>query len=378
MANINYDSPTSFRNDIGFKPDGFLGGALFNEHENDYRQATQASQAMKGLSYLEEQNKMKDYNLDEPVRASKRLSDMATNDATSKYIGDIKGGEAALGQVNMQTIKQQVGEQVLKLASGQRKEDQDKFRQHLTDIDELAPVLNTLKPNDLKDKAKYDYIREKKPDLGLPEEYNPSELRHRTFVASAYMDAKAKRDQAAEMAKQAEETKRAKQTSDAQERIHAANNAATIEAAKISANAKLATEKPEKEGEQVARWRDTIQAGPSQKDGGAAYEAAVNGLKGHVSTKLSGDPELKSLANAYGLSLLNLTPKGEARTAEIKKQMTDRKEALTQEAIGLGGRDPGATTSNKKGVNWPKPGTIIDGFKYNEGDPSLKSNWEKQ
>ena len=75
---------------IGYKPDGFLGGAMWAEQRDDYRQMMSLQKLLSELGVRGAQEEM---TQGAPVRAAKRLSDIATAQTNTRYAMPKMAGE---------------------------------------------------------------------------------------------------------------------------------------------------------------------------------------------------------------------------------------------------------------------------------------------
>lgn len=94
MSTVDYFNPNSLDPGTSFKPDGFLGGWTWSQNRRRYEQLAPLQDLMMQLKTQEEINKAREYELNEPVRSSKRASDIATNQATAATVGRQKVAEA--------------------------------------------------------------------------------------------------------------------------------------------------------------------------------------------------------------------------------------------------------------------------------------------
>lgn len=81
MADVNYINPTAILPQQGWKPQGFMGGMQYAQQMKDYQDVMSLSQLM---SQMGAQKEMEDMTLGAPVRAAKRLSDIATSTANTQ------------------------------------------------------------------------------------------------------------------------------------------------------------------------------------------------------------------------------------------------------------------------------------------------------
>ncbi len=89
-SEVNYNNPGGLAPANGWKPQGFLGGMQWEQQNTDYNDMMSLQKLMTSLSAGKE---LEDYTEGAPVRQSKRLSDIATNNATAATIGGQKQGE---------------------------------------------------------------------------------------------------------------------------------------------------------------------------------------------------------------------------------------------------------------------------------------------
>lgn len=92
MADVNYVSPQGLLPKQGYSPQGFLGGMQYDQQMTDYRDMMGLQ---KLLSMMNAQKEQEDLTLGAPVRASKRLADIASNTSTAQTA--IPLGQATLG-----------------------------------------------------------------------------------------------------------------------------------------------------------------------------------------------------------------------------------------------------------------------------------------
>lgn len=206
MPITTYNSPPGLRGGTGWSPKGFLGGALFGQHEEDYRRNLGMGEASQKMGLLDQLNKLKEYEANAPVRESGRLADIATNRATASTIGTIKGGQAANARVDIGTVDSRIGEAALKHKQGLRKEQQEQMHQDMVNWANLSPALSSVKGSPLEQQFQYQELKKQHPELKLPEQYDPKEIRRRSVIANSYLDAAWRNSEAGR--KEAETTKR--------------------------------------------------------------------------------------------------------------------------------------------------------------------------
>lgn len=192
MPTTTYDSPSSLRPEIGFKPDGFLGGMWADQNMNDYRQAVEQSNLMKALSAKQEMNKLNDYNLDAPVREAERLSKTAGFNASASTIGDIKGGEAADAQVKTGTVGSRIADEnqtvvnkVMDYRAKLSTEKQTDFDRSMNMMNLLGPSLIDPNTSPLELHSRYESMKTQHPDLQLPEQYDPTAIKKHVQLAQS-------------------------------------------------------------------------------------------------------------------------------------------------------------------------------------------------
>lgn len=105
----DYFNAQSLNPGTAFKPDGFLGGYIWGEDRQRYNQMAPLQDFMQVMQAQEQQNKMRDYGLNETVRATQREADIAKNRATAGTIGREK--EAGVRETE---LKNEYGQLTLK------------------------------------------------------------------------------------------------------------------------------------------------------------------------------------------------------------------------------------------------------------------------
>src|SRR3990167_6341183 len=76
MPTTNYMSAQGMQPKTDWSPDGFMGGAIWNQNRDDYSRTLGLQQALAELERMKQQEEM---TLGAPVRASGRLAEIATN-----------------------------------------------------------------------------------------------------------------------------------------------------------------------------------------------------------------------------------------------------------------------------------------------------------
>ena len=185
MPIMSYDNPTSIRGNVGYTPNGLLGGVLYNQNQQDYQDNMRMSEQAKQMGLQEQMNQLQDYRDNAPLRDAQRSSGIATANANASTIGDVKAGQAAEGRVNAATVNDQIGMSAIKYRESLQAEQQKKFDSDMSKWDGLAPLIS--------DPTKYQAVRQANPDLNLPEQMNPTDIQQRTLIAKSYLDAKEKR-----------------------------------------------------------------------------------------------------------------------------------------------------------------------------------------
>jgi len=358
MSTNNYNSPASLAPEIGFKPDGFLGGMWAGQRNNDYRQAIDQSNLMQALSARQEMDKLQEYGANSPVREAERLSKIAGFNANASSIGDIQGGLAAQGRTQQQT---QAGDVEQKLAGWRSKmgvDEQAKIDRQMANMVGIGETLfNSPGHDTLEGQMQRDQLlkqfKTKYPDLGLPDSWsNESEQK----IFQQYQHAKT-----LQQIKQKEDLAKAQLQSATTLQAHEMDNATRIE-----------------------------QEGMKER---AAKEKVDNAQAKIEST----EKEINKL-RAIEARVGSLTP---AQAGHLKKLEIDRDTALAMKAIaqglppqilnqgsttgqGLGGAVGGMVQGARQAVSpaeaqssGPQPGTVDGGYRFKGGNPADKNNWEK-
>lgn len=94
MSDVNYISPSSVLPKLGYTPTGFLGGMQYQQQMQDYGDMMGLSKLM---AQMEAQKQREELEQGAPVRQSKRLADIATNNSTAATVG--RRNEAEVGQL---------------------------------------------------------------------------------------------------------------------------------------------------------------------------------------------------------------------------------------------------------------------------------------
>ncbi len=118
----NYLNPNAAAPDIGWKPEGFLGGMLYRNRLQQYNDMQGLQQQMMGTSAQMENEKLQDYRMDAPVREAERgakipkslLERMVSENAMQdpNYAGNVNAGvmgeaqtKAAKGKKDTATVQ---------------------------------------------------------------------------------------------------------------------------------------------------------------------------------------------------------------------------------------------------------------------------------
>ena len=99
MPTTNYFNPQAVNPGTAFKPDGFLGGYIWGQDRERYNQLAPLQDYMAQMSAMEQMDKMKEYGLNEQVRASEREANIAKNRTTASTIG--RKAEADISKVEL-------------------------------------------------------------------------------------------------------------------------------------------------------------------------------------------------------------------------------------------------------------------------------------
>ena len=121
MAAVNYSNPASFLpSTTPMQPPAFLQGMQYNKQNTDYDNAVALSHLLNQMAVAKESE---DMTLGTPVRASERLSNIATNRANTATIGQLKRGQAAsadaAGRLAMGTVDSDITTKIAKNAVDQ-------------------------------------------------------------------------------------------------------------------------------------------------------------------------------------------------------------------------------------------------------------------
>ena len=93
MAEQMYSNPGGMAPQIGWKPSGFLAGAMYGNQEENYNKAIQQQQILQNLGILMKQAEYQDYQASGPVRDAKRGLDISTYKAQAPIQGVLAGGD---------------------------------------------------------------------------------------------------------------------------------------------------------------------------------------------------------------------------------------------------------------------------------------------
>lgn len=122
MADVNYVSPASLRPNVQGQAQlpAFLQGMQYNTELRDYDKSAALSQLMSQLAL---QKQSEDMVMGAPVRQGERQASMATNQAITSTIGDLKRGQADLsltqGGVARATMQSDIATKLAKNAVDQ-------------------------------------------------------------------------------------------------------------------------------------------------------------------------------------------------------------------------------------------------------------------
>src|SRR3990167_8278058 len=105
MPTTNYMSAQGMQPKTDWSPDGFMGGAIWNQNRDDYSKTLGLQQALAELERMKQQEEM---TLGAPVRASGRLADIATNTGRAQTAVPLAQTELGLKQ---DTLTRQLGTQ---------------------------------------------------------------------------------------------------------------------------------------------------------------------------------------------------------------------------------------------------------------------------
>jgi hypothetical protein len=171
MAEVNYTNPASLAPQVPAF-DGFLGGMQAYDKYSDYRNQTDISHYLSQLGAINETIKTGEFMRDAPVRESKSLADIATNNATAANIGDIKAGEGAEGKFKKQTLPTKVDEFVRDALFKKQGQDRETFLHNADLMGSLSEEIMGIPPGVEGTAARkdvWDQYKEQYPGLKLPE-----------------------------------------------------------------------------------------------------------------------------------------------------------------------------------------------------------------
>lgn len=115
MADINYMSPSGMQPKVGWSPDGFLGGAKWQQQERDYKEAFDLQKAFSMFGLTKQKNELDEYGLNSALRDATRRADITKADVTTdtlrrekdlaadKVLADTRHTVAQTGNVNAET-----------------------------------------------------------------------------------------------------------------------------------------------------------------------------------------------------------------------------------------------------------------------------------
>jgi hypothetical protein len=355
MANITYDSPASLRPEDGWKPQGFLGGMVWDQRDRDYRQAVQTDQQMKSIDLQNAIQEQEQSKLDLPVKAAKREGDIAKAQSLAQTA--IPQAQATLETTQLANTKaravqpDEIAESALKIRNGLDTEKQMNFDRTMSQMEAVGPQLvaklKAAKPG-LEQQTLYDAYKQQFPEAKLPDQLNIDNLEQHTQTAKLFKDKMQERA----LAKDTADNKAKQQVAEteANARLGVARIQEEWHKAQIGAvdgkmkSIDLEIAKANKEiigGKDVAKNQLYIQQLQKEKDVTAAQKQLIFG---QTSNLLGGVP-----ATAQGAGA-----------------------AASQAATAVRG------ASGQVQAPGVQPGSIQDGYRFNGGDPADKTNWEKQ
>jgi len=184
-----YDSPQGLAPNIGYKPEGFLGGYLFDQRNEDYKQALAQSTLAKQLGLQDEMNKQETYKLEAPVREATRLKDITKAGVDTTTYGDIQKNAVAKGRIETANEDTQIKAKLSTLTT-QISEDQRKiFEREAGDMLTVGKALSSITGEGLEADAKRQEIlgslSQQYPHLKLDPK-NPSAIQSKIKVAEIH------------------------------------------------------------------------------------------------------------------------------------------------------------------------------------------------
>ena len=184
MPITTYDSPQGLAPQVGFQPQGFLGGYLWDQRNEDYKQALAQSTLAKNLGLQKEMEEQQTYKLDAPVRAENRLRDITKAQTDVKTYPDIQGGIASDARVRQQTEAQQIQAKMSaireQLSSDQQKQADRESENYLTlgeSLNNISTGMDIGSPEGAlaltgRQQAIYANFSKSHPELKLPPTYD--------------------------------------------------------------------------------------------------------------------------------------------------------------------------------------------------------------
>lgn len=147
MADVNYINPASILPQSGWKPQGFMGGMQYAQQMGDYEDQMSLSKLM---SQIGAQGAIEEQVQGAPVRAAKRLSDIATANATTSTIGREKESLTSLNEDKARVSRAGVNDDIVtnhaKAIGEQGKLAMDQFQRQLQGSTQLAAIMQAAGP----------------------------------------------------------------------------------------------------------------------------------------------------------------------------------------------------------------------------------------
>ncbi len=95
MPDYNYSNPSGMAPSIGWKPEGFLAGGMYQDQEADYRRAMELSNVLQNLGVRQKGAEVQNYLADQSLRDAQRGLGVAKATAETPIQGDLAAAQAA-------------------------------------------------------------------------------------------------------------------------------------------------------------------------------------------------------------------------------------------------------------------------------------------
>lgn len=97
MANIDYLNVESFRPQLGWKPEGMLGGYLYGEQERDYLRLLSQAEESRRLAIQKQQQELQEYMHGSPGRMQNMTNEQALAQGRAPFMQQLGATEGELG-----------------------------------------------------------------------------------------------------------------------------------------------------------------------------------------------------------------------------------------------------------------------------------------